>query len=148
MSEPGAIPSTLLALAADDEFMARSLLPIEGVTDAGLGFHTQQAVEKALKSVLAFKGVEFPFTHDLEGLLSLCRKSGIDVPEDMSEVDRLSVFAVRLRYDASPAAHLDRDQALRWAAAAVEWAQEIVGQPEPRQRNTAERAAEGTPEQE
>jgi len=27
--------------------MARSLLPIEGVTDAGLGFHCQQAVEKS-----------------------------------------------------------------------------------------------------
>jgi HEPN domain-containing protein len=123
----------LLRLAADDELVARSLLPIEGVTDAGIGFHAQQAIEKAIKAVLAFQGVEFPYSHDLNGLLGLCKNNGIDVPEDLSEVGRLSVFAVRLRYDASPAARLDRDKALAWAAAAVEWAQGIVGQPEPGQ---------------
>jgi HEPN domain-containing protein len=126
MSEPADIPSVLLGLAADDEFMARSLLPIEGVTDAGLGFHCQQAAEKSLKAVLALRGIEFPFTHDLEGLLRLCQKNGIDVPEDLSEVDRLSVFAVRLRYDASPAARLDRDKALAWAASAVAWARTFI----------------------
>jgi hypothetical protein len=41
-------------------------------------------------------------------------------------VGHLSVFAVRLRYDAKPAAHLDRDRALRWAASAVTWARAIV----------------------
>jgi HEPN domain-containing protein len=128
MSESVDTPSVLLSLAADDEFMARSLLPIAGVTDAGLGFHTQQAVEKAMKAVLAAKGVEFPFTHDLNGLLRLCQKNDINVPDDLSGVGVLSVFAVRLRYDASPAAHLDRDAALKWAAAAVSWAQGIVQQ--------------------
>lgn len=37
----------LAGLAGDDELMARWLLPVEGVTDAGIGFHAQQAVEKA-----------------------------------------------------------------------------------------------------
>jgi hypothetical protein len=41
MPGPADIAEGLLGLAADDEFMARSLLPIEGVTDAGFGFHTQ-----------------------------------------------------------------------------------------------------------
>jgi HEPN domain-containing protein len=126
MSELADVPRMLLDLAAGDELAARSLLPVEGVTDAVLGFHTQQAVEKSLKAVLALRDVEFPFTHDLEGLLRLCQKHGIDVPEDLSEVDRLSVFAVRLRYDASPAAHLDRAQALKWAAAAIAWARGII----------------------
>jgi hypothetical protein len=58
----------------------------------------------------------------LNGLIGLCRKSDIDIPENLAGVGHLSVFAVRLRYDASPAAHLDRDQALAWAAAAVTWA--------------------------
>lgn len=31
----------LLGAAENDELMARSLLPIEGVTDAGIGFHCQ-----------------------------------------------------------------------------------------------------------
>jgi HEPN domain-containing protein len=53
MAESRDIAANLLKVAADDEFMAKSLLPIKGVTDAGLGFHAQQAVEKALKAVLA-----------------------------------------------------------------------------------------------
>jgi hypothetical protein len=31
----------LLGAADNDELMARSLLPVEGVTDAGIGFHCQ-----------------------------------------------------------------------------------------------------------
>jgi HEPN domain-containing protein len=64
----------LLDLAADDEFMAKSLLPIEGVTDAGLGFHVQQAVEKSLKATLARHEIEFPYSHDLDGLIGLCER--------------------------------------------------------------------------
>jgi hypothetical protein len=41
-------------------------------------------------------------------------------------VGHLSAFAVRLRYDASMAANLDRPQALAWAAAAVSWARGVV----------------------
>ena len=40
MSESADIPSVLLDRAVEDELMARSLLPIEGVTDAGVGFHS------------------------------------------------------------------------------------------------------------
>jgi HEPN domain-containing protein len=58
----------LLGAAENDELMARSLLPVEGVTDAGIGFNAQQAVEKAIKAVLAAKGTEFPFTHNLKQL--------------------------------------------------------------------------------
>jgi len=126
MSELPDVPRMLVALAADDELIARSLLTVEGVTDAGVGFHTQQAVEKSLKAVLALKDVKFPFTHDLNGLLQMCEKSGIDVPHDLAGAGALSLFAVRLRYDASPAAHLDRDEALKWAASAVEWARSAI----------------------
>jgi hypothetical protein len=58
MSESVHAPGVLLGLAADDELAARSLLPVEGITDAILGFHTQQAVEKATKAVLEHGGVE------------------------------------------------------------------------------------------
>ncbi len=37
-------------------------------------FHAQQAVEKYLKALLAFKGVDFPKTHDVDFLLAECRK--------------------------------------------------------------------------
>jgi HEPN domain-containing protein len=133
MSESADIPNVLLARAVEDELMARSLLPVEGVTDAGVGFHVQQAVEKSLKAVLATRGVEFPYSHDLDGLVRLCEKNGIEVPDVLSGVGRLSVFGVRLRYDASPTARLNRDQALKWAAAAISWAQSIAEEPEPAQ---------------
>jgi HEPN domain-containing protein len=143
--EPADTPNLLLSLAADDELVAKSLLPIEEVTDAAVGFHSQQAVEKSIKSVLAFNGVEFPFSHDLDGLLGLCESNKIEVPQGLSEVGRLSVFAVRLRYDASPAVHLNRDHALKWAAAAVAWARGIVEQPEPGQNSPTEPTPGQTP---
>ncbi|HEV3318703.1 MAG TPA: HEPN domain-containing protein [Solirubrobacteraceae bacterium] len=48
----------LLDAADNDELMARSLLPVEGVTDAGIGFHAQQAIEKSIKAILALQGIE------------------------------------------------------------------------------------------
>ncbi len=119
----------LLGLAADDEFAARSVLSIEGVTDAIFGFHAQQAVEKSLKAMLAFRGVDYPYSHDLDGLIQLCGKHEIEVPEDLSGVGRLSVFGVALRYGSRVMVELDRDQALRWAAAAVEWARQQIEPP-------------------
>ncbi len=39
MPDPADIPRVLLGLARDDELATRALLPVEGVTDAILGFH-------------------------------------------------------------------------------------------------------------
>jgi HEPN domain-containing protein len=126
MAGPDDIPRVLLGLARDDELAARALLPVEGVTDAILGFHAQQAVEKSLKAVLALRAVEFPYTHDLDGLLELCQKNVLDVPKALCNVDRLSPYGVQLRYGSISPGDLDRAQALRWAAAAVEWARGII----------------------
>jgi HEPN domain-containing protein len=126
MSAAADLPQTLLALARDDEFAARSLLSVAGVADSILGFHAQQAVEKALKSALAARGVAFPYTHDLDGLLELCASSGLAVPPALEGVDRLAPYGVHMRYGTSHAQALDREQALQWAAAAIEWAQSVI----------------------
>jgi HEPN domain-containing protein len=123
---PGDLPRVLLGLARDDDFAARSLLPVEDVADAILGFHAQQAVEKSLKAVLASADVQFPYTHDLDGLIELCRGHGLEIPDALEDADQLSPYGVRMRYGASHDTRLDRDQALGWSAAAVEWAREIV----------------------
>lgn len=123
---PGDLPRVLLGLARDDDFAARSLLPVEGVADAILGFHAQQAVEKSLKAVLASADVQFPYSHDLDGLIELCRGHGLEVPDALDDADQLSPYGVRMRYGASHDTRLDRDEALGWSAAAVEWAREIV----------------------
>jgi HEPN domain-containing protein len=127
MSAADDTPNVLLGLARADEIAARALLPVEGVTDAIVGFHAQQAVEKSLKAVLAGGGIEFPYTHDLDGLAELCKRNGIDVPAELADIDRLAPYGVQLRYGASRPSGLDRGRALRWAADAIAWAQSVIG---------------------
>jgi HEPN domain-containing protein len=126
MSAAADLPETLLGLARDDEFAARSLLPVEGVADSILGFHAQQAVEKALKAALAARSVAFPYTHDLDGLLELCENSGLEIPSALDGVDRLAPYGVHMRYGTSYAQSLE---ALQWAATAIGWAQGIIDSP-------------------
>jgi HEPN domain-containing protein len=123
----------LLDAARDDELMASSLLPVKGVTDAGIGFHAHQAVEKAIKAVLSVKQTKFPFTHDLERLRDFAEESGIELPATLNDVERLTPFARDERYGSETPLGLDRDQALKWAAEAVVWARGIIEQPQPDQ---------------
>jgi HEPN domain-containing protein len=37
-----------------------------------IAYHAQQCAEKCLKAYLVFKGVDFPFTHNISALLELC----------------------------------------------------------------------------
>jgi hypothetical protein len=117
----------LLGLAGDHELAARSLLGVEGVTDAGVGFHAGQAVERSLKAVLGFRGVEYPFTHSLGVLLACCEQHQIGTPPQLAGVDDLSLFADRPNRDIPTRARLDRDQGMRSAACAVAWARALVG---------------------
>ncbi len=66
------------------------MLETDAVTDAIVGFHCQQAVEKSLKAVLAASGADFPFTHDLGGLIELCEGAGTPVPATLEDADRLT----------------------------------------------------------
>lgn len=88
----------LLGAAVNDELMARSVLTVEGVTDAGLGNPCQQAVEKAIKSVLAARGTEFPFTHNFEHLRDFAKESGVELPATLDDVEELTPFAAAERY--------------------------------------------------
>lgn len=120
----------LLRRAADDLAAVEAMVPLEPVADAIVGFHAQQAVEKSLKAVLAVRGVEFPFIHDIDGLTSLSEGAGASLPEELDGVDRLTPYAAGLRYDDNTVGGVDRETALRWATAAVGWARELVEQEE------------------
>jgi hypothetical protein len=63
-----------------------------------LGFHAQQAVEKALKSVLAMSSVEYPRTHNLAMLIGLLRQCDLPLPPDTEELLQLTPFGVAFRY--------------------------------------------------
>lgn len=116
----------LLRRAADDEAAARAMMPLEPVTDAIVGFHAQQAVEKSLKAVLAARDVEFPFIHDIAGLADLCEEAGASLPEELEGVDRLTPYAAGLRYDDDQPSIVGRETALNWATAGVAWARDQI----------------------
>jgi len=126
MADHRDLARALMGLAEDDRAAAAALLDIAGVSDAIVAFHAQQAVEKSLKAVLASRGVDFPFTHNLAALLQLCEDVGIDVPADLEEADLLTPYAVAARYGSKSPATVDRATALRFAAAAVRWAVGVV----------------------
>jgi HEPN domain-containing protein len=126
MATSGDLARLLLSRAAEDEAAARELLPVDRVTDAIIAFHAQQAVEKVLKAGLASREVEFPFTHDLRALEELCASSGITIPSELDDLDLLTPYAARARYEAPDPATVDRKTALALASAALEWGLGVI----------------------
>lgn len=60
-------------------------------------FHCQQAVEKFLKAYLSYNYIDYPKTHDLDYLLSECRKIDKKGFEDI-DLKNLTDFGVSIRY--------------------------------------------------
>jgi HEPN domain-containing protein len=88
--------------------------------DDVVGFHAQQAVEKALKVTLVLADIDFPHSHDLRELADIAIDNSLKVPDLIREVRWLTPWAAQLRYEMLEP--LDRDAALSIAAEAVEWA--------------------------
>jgi HEPN domain-containing protein len=63
------LAETLLLAAERDQQAFRKLADDPTLQDSLAGFHAQQAVEKALKGVLAHAQVPFRRTHDIAELL-------------------------------------------------------------------------------
>lgn len=89
----------LMGKAAEDEFILLKLLPDPASPDSGIGFHAQQAAEKLLKAVLNIRRVSYRRTHELSELIDLLKKAGVELPQDLQDLPRLSPFAVQFRYD-------------------------------------------------
>jgi HEPN domain-containing protein len=123
MNEKPDLAGDLLALAREDLVSAEALQREERVSDSPVGFHAQQAVEKALKAVIAGRGQDFPFTHDLGLLMQLCEDAGFTLPDDLIEADRLTPYATALRYGLGDPKAVPAESAIRYAALAVEWAE-------------------------
>lgn len=63
-----------------------------------IAFHCQQAVEKYIKAILIFHGIEFQRSHDLIYLLELLSKK-IDIDElKFRKAFTLNSFSVQIRY--------------------------------------------------
>ena len=92
---------------------ARSLAahPDEGTAPFASAFHAQQAVEKGIKALLVWHGVDFPPRHDLGLLLDLV-PVGATV-KDLN-VRGLSVYAVEQRYAAGTADPMNLIERATW----------------------------------
>jgi len=91
---PDGRAAILLAKANEDAIALRVLAAEAAVADAIIGFHAQQAVEKALKAVLVARVGDAPRTHDIVTLLDLARASGVDVPDWLASTEPLVRYAV------------------------------------------------------
>ena len=93
---PPDTPGEWLNRAGSDLAIARASIPGAYLED--LCYHSQQAVEKALKAVLLHRTTRFPYVHDLAELAECVRKSGLDVPPVVLDAVGLTAFAVQGRY--------------------------------------------------
>ncbi len=85
-------------LKADSDFnTAELIVQSEGPFDTAC-FHAQQAVEKYLKGLLAFRGQPFPPTHNLEELQHLGEMLPA-WPLAALDLTELTSYAVEVRYD-------------------------------------------------
>ena len=91
--------------------------------DSAVGFHAQQAVELAMKSVLALHGVDYPWAHDLRLLIARLESAEVEVPEAVHEARVLTPWAVVYRYDESPDEQIDRGELISLVEAVLDWAE-------------------------
>ncbi len=117
------VAQLLLQKAREDFSAAKVLIATADQTDHVIGFHLQQTVEKALKSVLASYAIEIPRTHDLGYLVELLGDIDLKIPEQVASSDWLTPWGVLFRYDDDPNDSLDRNKALDASAAAIAFAE-------------------------
>lgn len=114
----------LLEHAGSDLAAAQLLATHDDMRDDVVGFHCQQAVEKALKVALVLADVDFPRSHDLRELTDIAKENSVVVPASVEEARWLTPWAAQLRYDMLEP--LDRDGAIKPAVDAVEWATKLL----------------------
>lgn len=113
--------------ASEDRAVLTALADDASIADSVLGFHAQQAVEKAMKAVLAAAGHDFPWTHDLQLLIRRLEQADVDVPDPVRGARRLSPWAVEFRYGETVDSVLDRPATAALVEAVLAWARSAIG---------------------
>lgn len=119
----------LLRLADADLFAANAVFNAGGRVENAC-FYYQQAVEKALKSVLVHQEIEIPSVHDLSVLLALLPVTALPCPFE-HELPELNIYAAQRRYEEgpTPATQSDGLEAQSMCNAVLNWAQNLVQTP-------------------
>lgn len=114
--------------SAEEDFRAaKELLRLQKPLVSASCFHAQQCGEKYLKALLILKDVDFPKTHDLLTLDTLCNQAGIFtglIPQQLSD---LSKHAVQTRYPGNQPVLEEAKEALKIATTIRRFARPFLG---------------------
>lgn len=77
-------PADWLRHARSDLAVAEGLVSGDVLVET-LCYHAQQAVEKSLKAVLVYRGIEFPYTHNIARLITIVRESNLQWQDELDE---------------------------------------------------------------
>ena len=139
MSRAAPEANALLRKADEDLYVAASLGKDPAVSMWPVGFHAQQAVEKALKSVLMHQGIRYPFTHDVEALVTIVKNSALPLPPDADILSCLTPFAALFRYEDEEFgsfAAVGVGRMVGFAETTVTWARSILAEDDTQGKET------------
>lgn len=90
-------------------------------------FHSQQAVEKAIKALLVLHQVDFSRSHDIGALLRQLESTGLMAPESTADaLAALTRFSVGTRYPPDDATLEEMKEALALAQGFLAWARPSI----------------------
>jgi HEPN domain-containing protein len=120
-------PQEWLNRAKSSLALARTITPDIYFED--LCFQAQQAAEKALKAVFIINGISYPYTHDINALLSVLEDHRISIPEQLWTSVTLTSYAADTRYPGfdPPVTKDEYLEALALAEEVIRWVAELVG---------------------
>jgi HEPN domain-containing protein len=90
-----------------------------------LCFQAQQAAEKALKAVFVSRKIPYPYTHDINALLSGLGQHNLAIPEPLWCAVSLTSYASDTRYPgtSTPVTKEEYTEAIRFAQEILLWAE-------------------------
>ena len=107
--------------------MAKSALRRSKPLTTSSCFHSQQCAEKYLKAILVSQDIEFPKTHDLLILDTLCANAGIFTGFTKESLGRLSGYAVHTRYPGNQPTATEARDALEIASQIRRFSRTFLG---------------------
>jgi len=96
-----------------------------------LCFQLQQSIEKALKGLLIYYGVEPEFTHNIQILLNEIEKL-TEVPENIAEANKTTKYAIFTRYpgEYDDVTKEEYDKAVKTTKECLDWVENKIKESE------------------
>jgi HEPN domain-containing protein len=116
-----------IAYAEEDLGSAKLLFKAKKPFFSAVCFHAQQCSEKYLKALLIFKDFDFPKTHDLVTLDSMCNQNGIFTGFDTQQLADLTKHAVQTRYPGNQPTPEEAQEAIEIATTVRKFSRTYLG---------------------